>query len=255
MKMTEPSTTALKIVLERLEQMLDQFGAAVAHLKEIVDSNEGLNRDPKLKRDNGRLTEAGIAAVEAAFGGGASVMEVSRLFEITPAAASNRRKIWVSTQQADIGEFDMSMNPKLVSDEGALRRYMINAKRLHRDDLFWTAFERLCDLQTSEHADPVVTDFWRAIAALEELLFLEHGKHLKAMRTRKKVKEHGEEKCLVDWVLAKQETKGFRMLVEAGLSHLTGEAIVVKHAERFPEHVVSAARIRLDTHSEGFTNH
>lgn len=237
--------TPLAAILRRLEEHLSGLSAAVGQLRALATGDSATGGDQRLKRDDGRLTDFGIGAVDAAFASGASVMEVSRQFEITPAASSNRRKIWQSNIQTDKGEVDMSIDLKKLSDETALRTFMGNAKRLKRDDLFWAAFERLCNVQARPHADPVVTDFWKAIAALEELLFIEHGRRLKAMRTRKKVKEQGEEKCLIDWVLGKQETKGFRMLVEAGLSDLTGESIVVRHADRFPEHVVQAARVRL----------
>ncbi|WP_445502543.1 hypothetical protein [Microvirga sp. G4-2] len=48
------------------------------------------------KRADGRLTDAGIAAVNAAFDAGATVTEVAKKFGIHVSASSNRRKIWLA---------------------------------------------------------------------------------------------------------------------------------------------------------------
>jgi hypothetical protein len=45
--------------------------------------------------------------------------------------------------------------------------------------------------------------------------------------------------------LAKPETNGFALLVEAGLPEFTGEYLVTKYADRFPTDVVALARTRL----------
>lgn len=49
-----------------------------------------------LKRDDGRLNEAGIRAVNAAFEAGTTVTQVAKQFSISVSAASTRRKVWMS---------------------------------------------------------------------------------------------------------------------------------------------------------------
>jgi hypothetical protein len=66
---------------ERLDRAIQAAGAAAA------------DKTP-YKRDDGRLTDAGIAAVNAAFDAGATVTEVAKQFDIHVSGASNRKKIW-----------------------------------------------------------------------------------------------------------------------------------------------------------------
>lgn len=141
--------------------------------------------------------------------------------------------------------FDINSSTSLKD----LRSFMINAKKAGRMDLYWDAFKRICVLQAKSDRVPVVADFWVAIAAVEELLFIKHGRRLKAQRTRNKVQKVGEMQCLIDWVMRPTETEGFHMLVDAGLVDLTGEAIVVKHANSFDPDVVFAAEARLQEDS------
>ncbi len=127
-----------------------------------------------------------------------------------------------------------------------LRTFMSNARKVGRMDLYWTAFRRICELQARPDQQPVASDFWVAIAAVEELLFIKHGRRLKAQRTRNQVKKVGEKQCLADWVMRPTETKGFHMLLDAGLVDLTGEAIVLKYGtDVFEPDIVLAAEARL----------
>jgi hypothetical protein len=109
----------------------------------------------------------------------------------------------------------------------------------------------MCQLVGSENddpADPLVKDFFETLAAYEQLLTEKNGKTQRAHRTRQKVSNKGVFQSLVEWTRAKSETKGFRLLVEAGLPEFTGEYLVARHAKRFPEDVVRAARERLTQH-------
>jgi hypothetical protein len=68
-------------------------------LEKLVQSLEGpkpQEAKPSLKRADGRLTDIGIAAVNAAFDAGATVTEVAKQFDIHVSASSNRRKIWLA---------------------------------------------------------------------------------------------------------------------------------------------------------------
>ncbi len=131
-----------------------------------------------------------------------------------------------------------------MADRDALRNLMETAKRLERDDIYWLAFKRLCSLEGMAYDDPLERDFYDVLNAYEELLTEKHGRTTKASRTRQKLTNKGVEQCLIDWALG-DSTDGFRLLVEKGLPELTAEYLVVKHATRFPEVAVEAARERL----------
>ena len=132
----------------------------------------------------------------------------------------------------------------LLSDIKALRNLMANAKRLERDDVYWLAFKRLCSLEGMAFDDPLERDFYDVLNAYEELLTEKNGRTTKASRTRQKLKNKGVKQCLIDWAIG-EPTEGFKLLVSKGLSELTAEYLVAKHAEQFPGAVVEAARERL----------
>ncbi len=69
---------------DRLDRAIQAAGAATAD-------------ETPYKRADGRLTDAGIAAVNAAFEAGATVTEVAKQFDIHVSGASNRKKIWQAT--------------------------------------------------------------------------------------------------------------------------------------------------------------
>ena len=126
-----------------------------------------------------------------------------------------------------------------------VRNMMTNTRKHGRHDLYEIAFRRLVELQAKKHDDPVCQGFWRGIAAVEELLRQEHGKAVKANRSRQKAGRVGEVVCLTDWAMRKGETKGFVMLVEAGMGDETGEYVVAAHPDRFPADAVAMARHKL----------
>lgn len=140
--------------------------------------------------------------------------------------------------------FDMG---KLKTADQA-RNLIANAKRQGRHDIAQAAFRRLCELEGGNSDDPIVTQFRRALSAVEEVLHQKHGKRVRAAYTRRKLAAVGEVACLTDWALQKHETEGFKMLVEAGLGDQTGEYVVAQNPHRFPNEAVDAARKRLADH-------
>lgn len=139
-------------------------------------------------------------------------------------------------------------NPNNLKNVSDARRYIQNARKHGRPDLEWAAFRRLCALEAGDRDDPLVLDFWRVVAAVEQLLYVKHGRIVRAQRTRTKAKEKGEIACLTDWAFGASETEGFKMLVEADMADHTGEYLVVKYANQFPPEAVAAAQARLDQH-------
>jgi hypothetical protein len=78
-----------------LENAARKQAERAERLIQIVERETTKSGDAALKRDDGRLTEAGIAAVNAAFASGATATEVAKQFDIHVSAASNRRTIWL----------------------------------------------------------------------------------------------------------------------------------------------------------------
>lgn len=88
--------SATHIAIKELEEIEARLGHIRKRLIAALRSENGGTGSTGYKREDGRLSDIGVKAVDAAFDAGTTVMEVSRQFDITPSAASNRRKIWLS---------------------------------------------------------------------------------------------------------------------------------------------------------------
>jgi hypothetical protein len=130
-------------------------------------------------------------------------------------------------------------------DVGKLKLLLKNARDRGESALADAAFRKLISLVPSEQPGTVEHDFWQTIHAFEYILTDERKRTTRLGRTRPKVERVGVVQTLTDWALSDKETDGFRMLMDRGLPELTGEAIVLRHPERFEPQVLAAAQQRL----------
>ena len=131
-------------------------------------------------------------------------------------------------------------------DPAKLRRYMKNARAQEVDDVYDAACQRLIFVHPSADVGTVAHDVWRTIHAFEELLRQERGKTIRLSRTRQAIVREGEVRTVIDLVLKRNASEGFRMPRERDLLELSFEAIVVPRAGHFPNDVVDRARARLE---------
>lgn len=131
------------------------------------------------------------------------------------------------------------------TDPKQLETLMKNAKRQGRDDIYYEALRRRCELIGLNYDDPLERDFHAMLTAYEELLTEKNKRQTAASRTRQKLKNKGVIECLEDWARSYNETAGFKALVDAGLVELTGEYLVTKYPDRFTAEAVRRARERL----------
>ena len=130
-------------------------------------------------------------------------------------------------------------------DPDRLRTFIKNAKTRNENGIVDTAFRRLISLVPSEESGTVEHDFWQTVNAFEFTFSEERGKTTRLSRTRQKVSRVGVIETLKDWALSDKKTDGFEMLLERGMPELTGEAIVLRHPDKFDQNVRDAARARL----------
>jgi len=135
------------------------------------------------------------------------------------------------------------------TDIGDLKKLMANAKRLGREDMYYEALSRRCELEGIDFDDPVEREFHGVLVAYEEFLKERNGRTTAASYTRRKLRDKGVIQCLEDWATAEHETDGFQALMSKRLTHLTGEHIVLKHPDRFSAAAVEGARRRLAKHN------
>lgn len=146
---------------------------------------------------------------------------------------------------AAIDESKMLAYVEQCEDPDKLWQLIKNARQLDALQLAAAAFRKLVSIVPSEQPGTVEHDFWQSIQAFEYLLSEENGRTTRLQRTRQKVSRVGILATLADWAAAGHETRGFQMLMERGMPELSGEAVVLRHPDRFAEDVVAAARGRL----------
>jgi hypothetical protein len=135
------------------------------------------------------------------------------------------------------------------TDPKHLATVMKNAMRQGRDDVYYEALRRRCELIGLNYNDPLERDFHAMLTAYEELLTEKNQRRTAASRTRQKLKNKGVVECLEDWARGHSETVGFKSLIDAGLIELTGEYLVTKYPERFTAEAVRRAKERLSSHA------
>lgn len=133
------------------------------------------------------------------------------------------------------------------TDPEKLRKLAANARRLGHQEYALQCQIRIAELAGLSYDDDLEREFWTAVTIAEELKTAENGKTTRLSRTRQKHKRVGAKQCLTDWALDPGFTDGFRVLVSNGRADMTGEAIVVRHASKFPPEAVASAQLKLDS--------
>jgi hypothetical protein len=114
--------------------------------------------------------------------------------------------------------------------------------------LVQAATKRSIEIQLASltNVSQVVRDVWEVLYAYEEVLFIKHGKRLKAAYTRRAIENHGAIGAVERIVSQRSDDDdGFARLVAAGLPGMTFEAVVLRHAEHFSEQAIAQARAKL----------
>jgi hypothetical protein len=134
-----------------------------------------------------------------------------------------------------------------MTDPAALRQFMKNANAKKREDLYWLAFKRLCEVQaTHDPSDPIVWRLERSIRASEEVRGVKYASY-----THRMMKNRGAVGTTKKWLTYRNPTPGYVALVEAGHWDLLGEAIPLDFPERFTERELEVARYRVADAKQG----
>jgi hypothetical protein len=131
------------------------------------------------------------------------------------------------------------------SDAAELKRLIANARNAGVEIVADAAFKKLISIVPGEEPGSVEYDFWQTINAFEHILSEENGRTTRLARTRQKVARVGVLQTLQDWALSVKETEGFKMLTDRKMAELSGEAIILRHADRFSPEVCAASEARL----------
>jgi hypothetical protein len=131
------------------------------------------------------------------------------------------------------------------NDAARLRDFLSNVRKNGDVVLADAAFKKLVAIVPGAEPGTLEHDFWQTINAFEQILTDERGRKTLLSRTRQKVDRVGIVATLTDWARSKKPSDGFEQLRERRLLELTGEAIVLRHADQFLPDVVAAAKARM----------
>jgi hypothetical protein len=143
----------------------------------------------------------------------------------------------------DASEARMLSAIAAMTDPAALRQVMKNATAKKREDLYWLAFQRLCNVLGLAAHDPTDEIVWRLERCVHAFEELRGGRP--ASRTRQMMKRRGSVGTIKQWLTYTQPTDGYAALVKAGLWHLLGEAIPLDFPGHFTKDELAVARYRV----------
>ena len=87
------------------------------------------------------------------------------------------------------------------------RTVMQRARDRNMSDVYNAAFRRLCSTlvgnANDDPSDPLVADFYKTLAAYEQLLTEKNNRNTAASRTRQKIANKGIHQSLIEWTRGK----------------------------------------------------
>ena len=148
-----------------------------------------------------------------------------------------------------LDEPDYSRVLELIStcdDPAKLQKFIENAARKNVQEVRDAAVIRLTSLTPENRPGTLEYDFWRTLKAYERALREQGKPNVRLLKSREKVASQGVEKTLTDWATLKLHKWVFDYLVQNGMSDLTGESVILRHADRFDDITIVAAKARLN---------
>lgn len=131
------------------------------------------------------------------------------------------------------------------SEPEKLRKLLFNARRLGHHDYAFQIQMRIAELAGLPFDDALEREFWTAVSYVEEVRTEATGKTTRLSGTRTKHKKYGTIRCLGDWAMDPNPSEGLDSLVEHQRAELSGEAIVLRYADKFPAEAVANAAAKL----------
>jgi hypothetical protein len=115
-------------------------------------------------------------------------------------------------------------------------------------DLAQEARRRSVELRASAHGaqGEIEKEALQAIYAYEEVLSAKHGRRTRASRTWQMIKRHGIIGAVERAVNRKNETIGYKALVEMGMQDFAFEVVVIRYPDVFSKEAVARSKQRLE---------
>lgn len=109
------------------------------------------------------------------------------------------------------------------------------------------ARRRAVELRAAAHGAKTIAEqeALRAVYAYEEALSAKRGRRARASRTWQMIKRHGIIGAVERAVNRKEETSGYRTLIEMGMQDFAFEAVIVRYPQLFSPEALAGAKVRI----------
>jgi hypothetical protein len=109
------------------------------------------------------------------------------------------------------------------------------------------ARRRAVELRAAAHGAKSIAEqeALRAVYAYEEALSVKKGRRARATRTWQMIKRHGVIGAVERAVNRKEETSGYKVLIEMGMQDFAFEAVIVRYPQLFTPEALARAKFRI----------
>ncbi|HEX5761402.1 MAG TPA: hypothetical protein VF121_19620 [Thermoanaerobaculia bacterium] len=134
----------------------------------------------------------------------------------------------------------------------ACEQFARNVEARGKPDLALEARKRAVQLEAAKHQVNTAAEreALEAVFAYERALHEKHGKRVRASRTWPMIKERGIIATVEHLVTRRDETMGYKAVIEMGMPEIAFEAVVLRHPHLFSDRAVQRSRERLDALKE-----
>lgn len=139
----------------------------------------------------------------------------------------------------------MIVKIQACTDIKLLKNWRANGLRTGDSAIAHAAIRQLAGLGATGEPGSLLHDFWQTIVSFEVVMSEKNGKNTRLTKVRQRLAKNGVVAALAEFAASTQPEGGFEILTDTGLTDLTGEAAIVRHAGDFPLMVVDAANARL----------
>jgi hypothetical protein len=130
-----------------------------------------------------------------------------------------------------------------ITDIEKMKVLLKNTKK--SKEHYTKSFRKLTALGSERYEEPFEKAYWSFVTAYEQIKYEESGKKRKATRLRKMFDDHGAIGAIERLVSKKEESEGFKKLVELDLLDQTAEYLVVNNKDLFTDKALEAAQTKI----------
>lgn len=137
---------------------------------------------------------------------------------------------------------------KRLTTPESCEQFARNVEARGKPELALQARKRAVQLQAAQHQATTAAEreALEAVFAYERALYEKHGRRTRASRTWPMIKERGIIAAVEHLVTRRDETMGYKAVIEMGMPEMAFEAVVLRHPNLFSDEAIRRSRERLE---------